>query len=108
MAGLYNHGWVDALVDESFVAFIRHAHVFLLDVGWFLLQPTAAEAIEWEAIEVLEMDEKHHHHAKLGIRWTHGGQRQTIVVRAHMGISVGGVKGHSDDLAQAKVVTRAI
>lgn len=105
MVSLNVHRRVLALVHKRLVAVVGHAHVLFLEVLGLVLEAAVAEAVQRQAVQVLQVDEHDDQHAPLGVRGAFDGEGDASVLRVVVGVRVGGVEWGGDHVAQAEVAT---
>lgn len=108
MVHLDSHRSILALVYKPLVPIIRHAHVLFFQMLGFPIQPAAAEAVQRKTVEVLDVYEEDHHHAALRVGRALAGDSQTFVIRSHVWIGVGCVKGPCDYIAEGVIAARVV
>lgn len=91
---------MDTLIHKAVIGDIPHAHVLFLESIRFRLQASVAEAIKWQAVKVLRVDEEHDQHSALGVSVAFYGLDQAWIGGVGIWVSVGRVEWCCDNVAQ--------
>lgn len=99
MVSLNVYRRVLALVHKRLIAMVGHAHVLFLEILGLVLEAAVAEAVQRQAVQVLQVDEHDDQHAPLRVRRAFDGEGDASVLRVVIWVRVGGVEWGGDYVA---------